>query len=84
MCRSRGSGSHGHAESKEKVFYLCDGEVEKCNKRICYKNNGVCNHTSDIRHAKNFHKINASHPVFYENENTSGESDMAATAYMEE
>ena len=65
-------------KSKEKIFYLCDGEVEKCNKRICYKNNGDCNHTTDIRHAKNFHKINAPYPVFYENEAASGKPDTAS------
>lgn len=59
--------------NKEKVFYLCDGEVEKCTKSDCYKNGGNCNFTSDIRHAKNFHKNNYSpYPVFYENEAASG------------
>ena len=27
--------------NKEKVFYLCDGEVENCKKTRCYKNGGV-------------------------------------------
>lgn len=64
-------------ENEEKVFYLCDGEVENCKKTMCYKNNGPCNYTSDISHAKNFHKINAPYPVFYENEAASGKTDTA-------
>ena len=43
----------------QKVMYLCDGEKEDCSKRICHKNGGVCMHTSDIQHAKNF---NQKHP----------------------
>ena len=38
-----------------KIFYLCDGEVEKCKeKKGCHKNGGECKHTSDIRNARNF------------------------------
>lgn len=61
---------------KEKVFYLCDGEVENCKKTRCYKNDGDCNHTSNIKHAKNFRK---KYPKssFYENEAASGEPDTA-------
>lgn len=55
-------------ENTEKVFYLCDGEVENCKKTMCYKNGGNCNYTTDISHAKNFHKTDAPYPVFYENE----------------
>lgn len=42
---------------EKKIFYLCDGKVEKCSKRTCYKNGGDCKHTSDIEHAKNFQKV---------------------------
>lgn len=75
MSRSEGLGTPGRTESKEKILYLCDGELERCNKRNCYKNNGCCNYTSDVRHAKNFHKINGSYPAFYENGAASGEPD---------
>ena len=61
----------------QKVLYLCDGEVEGCKKHSCYKNNGRCNYTSDIMHAKNFHKIDAPYSVFYENEAVSGGTDTA-------
>ena len=61
----------------QKVLYLCDGEVEGCKKHSCYKNNGRCNYTSDIMHAKNFHKIDAPYSVFYENKTASGETTAA-------
>ena len=64
-------------EKSQKVFYLCDGEVAGCKKNSCYKNNGCCEHTSDIMHAKNFHKINAPYSVFYENEAVSVLPDTA-------
>lgn len=67
-------------ESKEKIFYLCDGEVKKCKKKSCYKRNGVCNYTSDIKYAKNFHKTKAPYPVFYENVAASGEPDTTTEA----
>lgn len=35
------------------IFYLCDGNVENCNKCSCYKNGGECRYTSDISHAIN-------------------------------
>lgn len=60
-----------------KVFYLCDGEVEKCKKTRCYKNGGDCNYTTNISHAKNFHKTDAPYPVFYENEAVPGKPDTA-------
>ena len=40
-----------------KIFYLCDGEAEKCSKSRCYKKGGDCMHTSDIEHTKNFQKV---------------------------
>ena len=64
-------------KKSQKVFYLCDGEVEECKKHSCYKNNGRCNYTSDIMHARNFHKIDAPYSVFYENEAVSGRTDTA-------
>lgn len=40
-----------------KIAYLCDGQVEDCNKKKCYyKGAGKCKHTTDIHHAKNFVK----------------------------
>ncbi len=52
-----------------KIFYLCDGEREDCKKRRCYKNGGDCMHTTDIRHAINFHQVNPKNEdsSFYEN-----------------
>jgi hypothetical protein len=41
------------------VFYLCDGEVPECKKRICFKNGGMCKWTTDIKHAVNFWKPSA-------------------------
>lgn len=42
------------------VHYLCDGEMENCRKKVCYKTIGdcekACKYTKDIRHAKNFEK----------------------------
>lgn len=45
---------------EKKIFYLCDGEIESCPKRMCYKNlkkeeiEAECRHTSDIKHAVKF------------------------------
>ena len=60
-------------ETKEpKINYLCDGEVENCKKKTCYKTNCykgenaneiVCKYTKDIRHAKNF--LLLSHPCCF-------------------
>lgn len=36
------------------VFYLCDGKIEDCKKRTCYKKGGDCKHTTNIKHAINF------------------------------
>lgn len=36
-----------------KTFVLCDGKVEECDKRGCYKNGGECRHTTDTKHAIN-------------------------------
>ena len=35
------------------TFLICNGEVEYCNKRGCYKNGGECCHTADTRYALN-------------------------------
>lgn len=42
----------------EKIFYLCDGEKEDCEKTHCYKavDDGFCRHTTDVSHALNFVK----------------------------
>ncbi len=51
----------------QKIFYLCDGKVPKCKKDLCYKKgikNG-CRHTSDIKHAVNFEKMNPSDASVY-------------------
>lgn len=41
---------------KDKVFYLCDGNVPECTKEHCYKqtDDDPCRHTSDISHAINY------------------------------
>lgn len=36
------------------VLYLCSREKEGCEKTSCVK---MCNHTSDVRYAMNFHSI---------------------------
>ncbi len=42
-----------------KVFYLCDGEDENCERTDCYKcvDDGCCRRTSNIRHALHFHHV---------------------------
>lgn len=40
------------AEGK-RIFYLCDGKVESCNKTLCYKFDGPCKHTENVSHAIN-------------------------------
>lgn len=56
---------------EKKIFYLCDGEVESCPKRMCYKNlekvEGLCRHTSDIKHAVNFKITQNGEGDYYEN-----------------
>lgn len=37
-----------------RVFYLCNGQKEDCEKTDCYMNGGGCKHTSNVRYAKNF------------------------------
>lgn len=36
------------------VLYLCDGKVEGCDKAWCFTSQGPCEHTRDVRHARNF------------------------------
>ncbi len=40
----------------EKIFYICDGKVPECKKKLCFtKGKGhPCRHTTDISHAVNF------------------------------
>lgn len=56
---------------EKKIFYLCDGEVESCPKRRCYKNlekvEGLCRYTSDIKHAVNFKITQNGEGNYYEN-----------------
>ena len=33
-------------------FFLCDGKLEYCKKRECYKFGGKCRHTTNRNHAK--------------------------------
>ena len=72
-------------ETKEpKINYLCDGEVENCKKKTCYKTNCykgenaneiVCKYIKDIRHAKNFQKMfpNIPQAAFWEKDTASNE-----------
>lgn len=39
-------------DARPKVLYLCDHKA--CNKHGCVE----CNHTTDVRHAKNFENVN--------------------------
>ena len=56
----------------EGIFYLCNGEREKCKKRNCYKNGGNCRHTTDISHAMNFERRGKyKNGSFYEKEDVS-------------
>ncbi len=54
-------------QEPQKIFFLCDGNIPECNKRMCFKNtnNNPCRWTSDIKHAKNF-KANKGHGNYYE------------------
>lgn len=58
-------------ENKKKIFYLCDGEVETCKKNRCYKKaektEGLCRHTTDIKHALNFKVAQNGKGNYYEN-----------------
>lgn len=38
---------------KIRDYYLCDGNVEDCNKDECYKFGGECMHTQNIENAIN-------------------------------
>lgn len=42
-----------------KIFFLCDGKKEKCRDSLrCYwQNRGVCRHTTDPRHSRNFNPL---------------------------
>ena len=56
----------------ERIFYLCDGQKEDCPRKFCYKNGGICKHTTDINHAMNFkRKENRPFGNFYEIEDVS-------------
>ena len=53
---------------KDKVFYLCDGNVPESTKEHCYKqtDDDPCRHTSDISHAINFRRENEKTSYFEE------------------
>ena len=36
-----------------RTFYLCHGNVENCAKNECYRTGGECNHTENMKNAKN-------------------------------
>ena len=61
---------------ERKVFYLCDGRVEKCMHRNgCYKNcregeKAIYSHTTDIEHAVNFTRIMKGSKDFIERKQT--------------
>lgn len=38
----------------DKIMFLCDGNVPDCPKTNCYRSDGFCKHTSDVKHAVNF------------------------------
>ena len=43
-------------DEQEKAFFLCDGKVDGCIKGNCFVYGGGCRHTTDIKHAINFHR----------------------------
>lgn len=43
-------------DEQEKVFFLCDGNMDGCTKESCFKFGGECRRTSDIRSAIDFCK----------------------------
>lgn len=52
-----------------RVFYLCNGQKETCQKKDCYTKGGRCKHTTDVKYAKNFSKKNKSKAsAYWENE----------------
>lgn len=54
---------------ENKIFYLCDGKISKCEAAPeCQNNIGGCNHTSDISHARNFKKVEAKNNLYFEKE----------------
>ena len=53
-----------------RVFYLCNGQKEDCEKTDCYMNGGGCKHTTDVRYAKNFIVENPYFPDSYHEKET--------------
>lgn len=43
-------------DEQEKVFFLCDGKVDGCTRGNCFAYGGGCRHTTDVKHAVNFHR----------------------------
>ena len=61
------------SEITKKVFYLCDGNVDGCgpNSGCGLDMKGMCRHTSDIEHAKNFNRIDTGdYEGFWEKDDT--------------
>lgn len=58
---------------KNKIVYLCDGKA-------CGENHncGNCKYTTDITHAKNFHRYGYDPEIYMENEEES-DDNVAAT-----
>ena len=70
--REEATGQQKGGGRIDKIFFLCDGEREKCKKRGCYKNGGNCRHTTDISHAMNFERRGKyKSGSFYEKEDVS-------------
>lgn len=42
---------------EDKIFYLCDGRDENCERTHCYRMGGGCRHTDNVRHAKSFYVL---------------------------
>ena len=51
------------------VCYICDHEDPNCKKDGCSKHGGPCEHTTDIRHAVNFEKLDGTVNTYVETYN---------------
>ncbi len=43
-------------DDQEKIFFLCDGKVDGCTRKNCFAYGGGCSHTTDVKHARDFHR----------------------------
>ena len=39
--------------NKDRILYLCYGEIPACRKDECYKRGGGCQHTTEVAHVLN-------------------------------